>query len=142
VAGGYLLRAQELIDLISDDDTQVKRWLAHRPDAAISVTVIGVAMARARLQDVDNAVERDEWERRFEDFVALTQTRSGPALGFDEIAARIWRLLLSAKTLVQVPRTALQEYAIASIHGLTVLERRRTWHADVAALGVPLEELP
>jgi len=138
---GYLIRAQELLDLVDDAEQPVQRWVAAHPEAVISVTVIGVAMALAQIELVADAGERLEWHRRLSEALALNQARVGAPLPFDEVAAGVWQWMLSVGTLKDAPRTALQEYALAKTFGLTVLELPQPWHAALGALQLNVEVL-
>ena len=62
---GYLLREQELLDLVDNRATSpIKDWLQKHRDDPVSVSVIGLARARAELESIPDPNERAESHRR------------------------------------------------------------------------------
>lgn len=141
MANGYLLRAQELLDLADEEDQPIKRWVDEHAEAGVSVTVIGIALAQAMIEAVDESNERRELTRRLSEMLALMHNRTGPPLEFNQLAANIWQWMLTATTLQTVTKLSLQEYAIAVVNGLTVVERSRAYHDALRDLGVSVETL-
>jgi predicted acylesterase/phospholipase RssA len=139
MANGYLLRAQELLDLADEEDQPIKRWVDEHAEAGVSVTVIGIALAQAMIEAVDESNERRELTRRLSEMLALMHNRTGPPLEFNQLAANIWQWMLTATTLQTVTKLSLQEYAIAVVNGLTVVERSRAYHNALRDLGVSVE---
>lgn len=142
MAAGYFLRAQELVDLV-DNDTQkpIKRWLQHHPADPVSVSVIGLAQARASIETIAEPNERIEAHGRLARVVALVRHRTGEPLVFDSEVAELWQRLLAAPALaaLTIPQVTLQEYALASAYGLTVVETARPWHEALTGMGLRVE---
>ncbi len=144
MAVGYLLRAQELLGLVDNDPAApIKVWLQGHVADAVSVSVIGVALARAEIETIDDPNERIEAHGRLARVVSMVRNRAGVPLAFDSEVAEIWQRLLSAPQVkaAAVPHVSLQEYAVAIAYGLTVAESARPWHGALQGLGVSFEIL-
>jgi hypothetical protein len=143
VAAGYFLRAQELVDLVDNQpEKAIKRWLQQHVTDPVSVSVIGLAQARAQIETIAAPDERAEAHSRLARIVAAIRHQSGEPLVFDAEVAELWQRMLAAPSLAtQVPKVALQEYALATAYGLTIAEGDRAWHEALRALGVRIEAL-
>lgn len=140
--GRYLLRAQQLLHIADDAPRPIQSWVKEHQDANMYVNVIGVARARAHIDRLPDPAERREFERRLDATLATLQVRGGtPPLAFDDLAARAWQSMLIESSLNHVPKIALQEYAIAVVYGLAVVEHAKAEHSILTTLGVEIEAL-
>ena len=139
--GRVLLRAQQLLHLADDAPRAIQSWVRDNADATMYVTVIGVARARAHIERLPDPAERREFERRLDVTLATLQVRGTLPLAFDDLAARAWQSMLIDSALSDVPKIALQEYAIAVVYGLAVVEHAKPEHEVLKTLGVEIEAL-
>lgn len=139
----YLLSAQILLDMCSDEDKPAKAWADAVPTNKLRVSVVSVAQARAHCEAMSDPLERRALNNKLNILLDSIAADSGAALPLDEKVASVWQgLNLDAKLeQANVDQTARQVYATALAHGLVVVERSRPYHAYLRTLGLELVSL-
>jgi predicted nucleic acid-binding protein len=146
----YLLGANTLTDMLLADSA-AGRWLAEVNAADCSLSVIAVAIARSAVQSAPQLSEFDR--QRASNTLAQSLQRivnvAGEPLAVDEKVAQVWSRLRQQPQLEYeragkrwtVGQDTRLVIATASSYGLTLVEPRERYHAELLRLGIQVHSL-
>lgn len=137
----YLLPAQTLLDLCDFQPNPARTWAAGIDTAALRVSAISIAEARAAVDGVASSQARARLEANLASLLSQIEADSAEPLAFDELHASVWRALLNDAALQGLGATDRQVYATAMHEGLTVVEEGNPHTAALQALGVGIHVL-
>jgi predicted nucleic acid-binding protein len=140
----YLLGANTLTDMLLADSA-AGRWLAEVNAADCSLSVIAVAIARSAVQSAPQLSEFDR--QRASNTLAQSLQRIVNVAG--EKVAQVWSRLRQQPQLEYeragkrwtVGQDTRLVIATASSYGLTLVEPRERYHAELLRLGIQVHSL-
>lgn len=137
----FLLPAQTLLDLCDQHANSVRGWAAGIDTAALRVSVVSIAEARAAIDGVHASQARARLDANLSALLSQIEADSEEPLAFDDQHANVWRALLNDPSLLGLGATDRQVYATAMHEGLTVVEEHHAHTAALQALGVAIHLL-
>jgi hypothetical protein len=137
----YLLSLQVLLDLCGTADNPARAWAQPVPTAQLRLSVLTVALARAVVNGIAVAPDRERLAARLLDLLAKLKADGGPPLPFIENAATTWQSFMHEPTLGEMAQIDRQFYAVASSEGLCVVEYQHPYSAALGPLGIKVHGL-
>jgi len=141
LSAGFLLPAQTLLDLCSDESNPARAWSETVDSSELRMSVLSIAQALACAEQIAEGHERQWLCSALRFLVKDIENDAGPQLDFDYDAAQVWQALIHDVELSGVAQIDRQVYAQALTNGLAVVEHPRTTHAYLGKLGLAVVSL-
>ena len=143
----FLLSGSALLEMCLAGDTPVKTWARDKPAAQLRLSLIGIEMARATVNELPPA-RRTRWLRALEHRINECHQDSGPPLPLDARVLAEWSAIRKVKPLqhsvIENGQTILEEIgqdqrleiATALAYTLKLVDPWQPFHDQLRAMGL------
>ena len=144
----FLLPVDTLLGAIQEGDP-IKAWVDAQPPTQLWLSVVAIGMAQIAIETQLTGSERELWLRKLNDWLARLKLFAGEPLIIDSAIVDRWVKLQQDTLEVEGGSGRLEPLdvdarlviATAAQHGLTLVEPKKAYHAQLQRLGIQVHSL-